>query len=298
MKKKNLLLLLINLIAATILNAQLPNTDILLFKRINPSENFYSKPINITNRIGYDNQPSFSPDSKELLFVSVIDTNQSDVWIYDIKKKSKRQVTNTKVSEYSPTFINGGNSISVVRVDADSGQRFYILPFPTTQPEKLINNTDSIGYSCWINDHTIAMFLVGDTNTLQILNMETGLKTKIANEPGRCIKVNPKNKLVYYVEKKDSVNWFLMKLDPVTLKSTQVVKMLKGSEDFAFFSNGLLASPHETTLFKLDEPKQAWYAIDRLTLPIEQNFFRIAISPDDSYIAVVVKMDDDGTVKK
>lgn len=297
MKKKNILLLLINLVTATILNAQLPNTDILLFKRIKPNENFYSKPINITNRTGYDNQPSFSPDSKEILFVSVVDTNQSDVWIYDIKKKSKRKVTNTKVSEYSPTFINSGSSISVVRVDADSGQRFYVLPFPATQPETLIKNTDSIGYSCWINDQTIAMFLVGDTNTLQILNLKTGVKTKIANEPGRCIKVNPKNKFVYYVEKKDSINWYLMKLDPTSLKSTQVVKMLKGSEDFAFFSKGLLVSPHETTLMKLDEPNEKWYAIGRKILPIDQNYFRIAISPDDSYIAVVVNMDN-GAIKK
>src|SRR5437016_2397880 len=35
-------------------------------------------PLNVTHRPGYDNQPSFTPDSKSILFTSTHDDGQSD----------------------------------------------------------------------------------------------------------------------------------------------------------------------------------------------------------------------------
>ena len=63
---------------------QLPDTDIFLFKaRSTGKSHSFGEAKNITNRIGYDNQPCFSPDSKELLFVAVEDSGQSEIRKYN-----------------------------------------------------------------------------------------------------------------------------------------------------------------------------------------------------------------------
>lgn len=289
MKAKSLLSTLLMLFFLANLFAQLPDTDIYLFKELKGKKNYYGAPINITNRKGYDNQPCFSPDGKEILFVSISDSLQSDIWLYDIENKNKKQLTHSKESEYSPTFLQNGKAISTVRVDADSGQRFYTMPFPSLDKAEPIKNTDSIGYSCMVDENQLIMFIVGNKNTLQSLDLKTGKRTFIANEPGRCIKVNPKNKMVYYVDKSDSLNWYLMKFDPTTLISKKVSITIPGVEDFAFFSNGVGVCAKNGTLYKLNESKGAWLAIGNKILPTELDYFRIAISADDKYVAVVVK---------
>ena len=60
-------LFLISLFFSITLAAQLPETDIWLFK-IEKIEGKYSytNPLNITHRAGYDNQPTFSLDGKSI----------------------------------------------------------------------------------------------------------------------------------------------------------------------------------------------------------------------------------------
>ena len=42
-------------------------------------------PVNITNRSGYDNQPSFSKDEKSIYFTSIRNDKQADIYLYNIK---------------------------------------------------------------------------------------------------------------------------------------------------------------------------------------------------------------------
>src|SRR5512142_3166495 len=61
--------------------------------------------VNITNRTGYDNQPSFTPDGASILYTSVREDGQADIWRYDLRDRSTHQVTHTPESEYSPTVM-------------------------------------------------------------------------------------------------------------------------------------------------------------------------------------------------
>jgi Tol biopolymer transport system component len=288
MKTKRILIILCVLISQSAF-AQIIDTDIFLFKAIPGSKRMFSKPENITNRSGYNNQPSFSPDSKQILFSSILDEKQSEIWSYTIATKVKKQLTFTNESEFSPTFIQGGQAISAVRVDRDSSQHLYKYDVQNLAEPKLISKSDSIGYSCWINEKIVYMFLVGELNTLQSLNVETGEKKLIWNEPGRCIKVNPKSKLVYFVSKSDSVKWILTKINPENLKPMELLNMPKGVEDFAFFSDGTLVTFAEGQLMKLDSTEKKWIAMGEKVLPANRDSFRITISPNDNYIAIVTK---------
>ncbi len=283
---------LFHLLFVTILhfsvNAQLPDTDIFLFKAISSGKTHsFGNAQNITNRVGYDNQPCFSLDSKELLFVSVEDSGQSEIWKYSIKEKTKTQITNTEESEYSPTFIKGGTKISTVRVDKDGGQRFYLLDFPETTKTEYVKNSDSIGYSCWVNDSLITMFVVEDTSSMQILDLRTNERTFVINNPGRCMKIHPKSKLLYFIDKNDSTHWYLSTYNFKSKKISRLIETLPGSEDFAFFSDGTLICGFKGGVFELKSGGKAWEAIGKPIASMENDFYRIAISPDDKFIAVV-----------
>ncbi len=270
------------------INAQLPDTDIFLFKsKSSGKEHSFGEAKNITNRVGYDNQPCFSPDSKELLYVAVEDSGQSEIWKYNIADKSKTQITKTEESEYSPTFIKGGTKISTVRVDKDGGQRFYILDYPETTKSEYVKNSDSIGYSCWVNESLITMFVVEDTSSLQILDLKTNERTFVMTNPGRCIKIHPKNKELYFIDKNDSTHWFLSTYNFKSKKVSRLIETLPSSEDFAFFSDGTLICGYKGGVFKLKSGGKAWIEVGQPIAKMDNDFYRIAISPDDNYIAVV-----------
>src|SRR5216110_2324765 len=57
-------------------------------------------PINITNSPGYDNQPSFTPDGRSILFTSIRGSSadgpaQTDIYRYDVSTGTIARVTST-----------------------------------------------------------------------------------------------------------------------------------------------------------------------------------------------------------
>ncbi|MCZ8283993.1 MAG: hypothetical protein O9353_00930, partial [Bacteroidia bacterium] len=106
--------------------AQMPETDLWLFS-LEKKDRVYQavNPVNITNRPGYDNQPAFTADGKSILYVSIRDDGQADVYRYDLKSKLHTNLTKSKVSEYSPTVLPDESGFSAVVVEADSAQRIW-----------------------------------------------------------------------------------------------------------------------------------------------------------------------------
>jgi hypothetical protein len=91
----------------------------------------FSRPFNITNREGYDNQPYFLPDGESLLFTSIREGTSPDIYRYTFRDRSTTQLTKTTEGEYSPTPMHGGRFFSVIRVEADQAQRLW--KFPSTR---------------------------------------------------------------------------------------------------------------------------------------------------------------------
>ena len=96
------------------------------------------KPVNVTNRPGYDNQPAFTPDSKGVLFTSIHEDGggQSDIYRYDLGTKAITRVTSTPESEYSATIMPGGQRFSVIRVERDSAQRLWSFAMDGSDPQQ------------------------------------------------------------------------------------------------------------------------------------------------------------------
>src|SRR5258707_11489719 len=106
-------------------------------------------PVNITSSPGYDNQPSFAPDGRSVLFTSLRGGAQTDIYRYDIAAGRVARVTNTPESEYSPTVTPDGAHISVIRVEADGTQRLWRFTMDGTEPELVLADVKPVGYHAW-----------------------------------------------------------------------------------------------------------------------------------------------------
>jgi Tol biopolymer transport system component len=281
-------LLVIFSLCSSAASAQMPDTDIFLADVKNENGKLtFSQPLNITNRVGYDNQPYFMPDGKGLLYVAYRDTIQSDVYRYDLAKKKTSQVTNTKESEYSPNLSPDGKNISVVRVDKDNGQRFYSMPSNDVTQVHFIKGSDSIGYYCWLNDSSLAMFILGDAMTLQVLDIKTAGRKLIASDIGRCIKLSPDKKRMYFVLKQNEREWSIFSLDIATNGLTKVVATLKGSEDFAIMPDDSFLMGSEGKLYQYKPASDKdWQQVADFTSSLI-DFYRITVNAKGDRIALV-----------
>src|SRR6266550_6831098 len=125
-----------------------PSTDIFLVPlSIEDGRPVVGMPINVTNRPGYDNQPSFTPDGRAFLFTSIHDGGQSDIYRYDLASKQITRVTTTPESEYSATVMPGGERFSVVRVETDSTQRLWSFALNGSDPKVVLEALKPVGYS-------------------------------------------------------------------------------------------------------------------------------------------------------
>ncbi|MEO8085800.1 MAG: hypothetical protein ABI763_03215 [Bacteroidota bacterium] len=273
---------------AVTLNAQLPETDIFISKvKMQGGKLEFSTPENITHRKGYDNQPYFMPDGKSLLYVAVPDTTQADIFKYDFASKKISNVTNTIESEYSPMMTPDGKDIGVVRVDTDNGQRFYKLPASKTTFANHIPGTDSIGYYCWLNEESLAMFILGPAMTIQILNLKTNERMLIASDVGRCMKLSKDGKSLYFVIKQNENEWGIFELDIATGEKKKLVSTLPGSEDFALLPDGTFLMGSNGKLFRFSISANAsWEEIADFSA-VMGDFYRIAVNAKGDCIAMV-----------
>lgn len=279
---------------------QLPDSDIWLIPLNDSAGNLITKkPMNITARPGYDNQPSFSPDGKFILYTSVRDT-QSDIFRYEIKTGKTKRLTATRESEYSPTVMPDRKNISVVRVELDSAQRLWKFPFQGKPEFSLVmDKIKGVGYHSWLGPDSVALFVLGKPFTLQLFNVRKQIPDTLMDNPGRCFgKLYLTNFI--YVEKlnslglPDSIRYY----SPIEKRVYASVPCLLGSEDFAIYTasafggkgyyNALLMCKGSELFILWDQgKKKGWNKIADFAGAGIENITRIAISPDKKYIAVV-----------
>jgi len=269
------------------LQAQIPSTDIFVADIIVKDGKYtFSTPVNITNRKGYDNQPAFSPSGK-IMYTSLRDTGGTDIYQYDPANGKDTRITKTPESEYSPTLMPGGKSWSVVRVDKDSLQRLYEVSPDGNKIKLLIKNQDSIGYHCWISNNLLAVFVLGDTATLRMINVSTGETETVASGIGRCIAKIPGTQQVSYVEKRSEKEWYIKAWYPDTKKEAYLVQTLEGCEDYVWTKDKKLLMGKDGKLYSCDPyTAQPWKEIADFTA-VTGTFYRLAINEAGTKIAFV-----------
>ncbi len=249
----------------------------------------FGEPKKITTSVGYNNQPSFVSNGKSLLYASIRE-KQADIYRYDLGTGATIQITDTKESEFSPTLMPDGNSISVVRVEADGTQRLWKFPLKGGDPSLILEKIKPVGYHLWIDDHTLALFVLGMPNTLQIVDLKTGKTDKVADNPGRILRRIPQQNKFSFVHKISDREWVIKAFDLRMRTSASLAPTLGGVEDYAWLPSGRLLMARDSKLFAIVPLKDKdWQEVADFSKAGLKGITRIAVSPRGDRIAVVAR---------
>lgn len=271
---------------------RLPSSNIYLFqiKQVNDSLFRFENGMFLTgfNAKGYNNQPQFF--SKDELFITVqtpTDTTQTDIYALDLKNRSRRQVTATEQSEYSPTLMPDRTNFSVVRVETDKTQKLWQYPLDLSDKGfPVLKSITGMGYHAWLSAQQLALFMVDEPSFLLITDLRDERQTKLTSDIGRCFQKLPNGNLAY-VYKATRDTWYIQELDLTNLQSKIIVKTLKGSEDFALMPDGTMLMGQGSVLYKFHP------AFDTSWLPAGdfrdfgiKNIMRLAVNEENKLAMV------------
>lgn len=274
--------------AAASLQAQRPpSTDIFLAPlSVENGRPVIGTPVNVTNRPGYDNQPSFTPDSRAFLFTSVRDDGQSDIYRYELASKQVARVTTTPESEYSATVMPGGKRFSVVRVEKDSTQRLWSFALDGSDPKVVLESLKPVGYHAWIDANNLALFVLGNPNALAHADVRTGHADTLARGIGRSLQPLPGGAGFSFVARVDSVSTVTTVQWPANSRRA-LVALPRGSEDIAWLTGDLFLTSSGSKLLYWRNGASALADAADFSAAGLTGITRLAVSPDGKWLAIV-----------
>ena len=277
------------LLSSGILTAQeIPSPEIYLMSiEQNAGGISFGTPRNISNSPGYDNQPQFSIDNQTVYFSSIRDSVQSDVYGYDIKRDSLFQVTDTPESEFSPTPLPDGKHFSTVRVEMDSSQHLWKMPFGEGETVSLLPNVDNVGYHAWGNEQVLLLFIVAEPHELHVADLESGRANIVINDIGRSLHRIPGQDAWSFMHREED-KWVIKELDITTRRIRSLIAPLEGAEDYTWSTSGNLWMAQGNTLYrwKFNSPLD-WQVVHTITQDGVDTINRMAVSSDGKWLAFV-----------
>lgn len=244
-------------------------------------------PVNISNNAGYDNQPSFLPDSSGVLFTSNRDGQQNDIYRWTIASKALTQLTKTDENEYSAIVAPDGKSFVTVRGTEQSLFRFDLDGSHGRWIAFQFANA-LVGYHVWIDATHVATFVLGQPNTLQVLDTADGTSVTIDSNIGRSLLKRPGTTAVSYVSKKTAGAWTINQFDVKTHAITTVATDLpRGSEDLTWLPDGKRLIMAQGNTLRLWTEGAGWSDLSDLTTAGVTRMTRLAASPDGKWLAIV-----------
>jgi dipeptidyl aminopeptidase/acylaminoacyl peptidase len=246
-------------------------------------------PINISNSPEYDNQPSFLPGGSALLFTSRRDGNQTDIYRYDIATKLVTQLTHTVENEYSPLVTPGGKTFSTVRGDK---QELWGFDLDGSNPRLVYAHKGLIGYHVWIDDHRLAVFVLGVGNspaTLQLIDMKAGTAEVLESDIGRSLLIRPTRNTVSFIGLQPGAPAIVKELDPITKKAAVIVEGVAGSEYLTWLPDGRMLMASGTKIWAWRAGAAGWTEVGDFASAGLTEMTRLAASPNGKWLAFVAE---------
>jgi TfoX/Sxy family transcriptional regulator of competence genes len=243
------------------------------------------EPANITSRVGYDNQPSFLPDGRGILYSSARPGGQTDIMRYDVVTRQTSQLTRTPESEYSPTVTRDGNSFTVIR---DTTQFLTRFALDGANPAVVFTRIRPVGYHAWLGPETAILFVLGTPATLQLADARTGEAVVLAWDIGRSLHKVPGKTTGSFTQRMPDGASYIMELDPDTRAVRPLVRALEGSQDYAWTPWGTILMARGNALYEWNPARgAAWQQVARFDNPALARISRLAVSPAGDWVAMV-----------
>lgn len=260
-------------------------------------------PVNVTNRAawragGYDNQPTFTPDGRAILFTSKRDDAQSDIYRYDIASKTTTRVTATPESESSPTVMPGGTRFSAVRLERDVvrigrrrldpelTQRLWSFALDGSDGQVVLPSVKPIGEYVWIDASNLAVFVFGRPNVLVHADTRTGMSDTLRLDVGWSLAALPDHSGVSFTHRVDSAS-MLASIRWPGRTSRDLVALPRGSSSVAWLSSDMVLTSSNTKILYWRAGATAWTEAADLTDAGLAYIGRLSVSPDGKWLAIV-----------
>ena len=269
-----------------------PSTDVVIMTVYPHGDHLHARSLRwVTNRDGYDNQPSFL-DEDRILFSSATDGGATDILRYSAWDEETEAVTRTPESEYSPRLMPSGDAISVVRVEMDGvSQHLVRYPLDGGPPERLLPQLDDIGYYAWIDERRVALFRLGEPPTLHIADIVTEEVEEVVRGIGPVLQSVPGEAAVSFVRRDNGGEGWVIHLWDGDTGEIEALSPTPGPEpDHVWLSSATLLAIHDGAVHRLvpDVPS-GWHPVLEDLRDLFGSFSRLAVSPSGTRWAVVVE---------
>lgn len=247
----------------------------------------------ITDRVEYDNQPSFINDY-QMVFSAADSEGNHDIIVYNFIEGKFTNLTKTgDRSEFSPKITECGQYIAAVVMEPDQKQRIWLYPTNFGEPELLYDDIEPVGYYDWY-DNKAAMFVLGDPHQLIYARGRNDL-VPMDQAIARSIVRRPKSNQITYLSTSKSTSspeGDAMKLFAFDLESMEKENMglgLAGSQDFIWVDKNTLVMGRGNSLYIRKWKEEKWELLGSIDSSTHQNITRLAYSPDLDVIVVALE---------
>ncbi|WP_268033920.1 hypothetical protein [Algoriphagus sp. PAP.12] len=247
----------------------------------------------ITDRVEYDNQPSFINDY-QMVFSAADDKGNHDIIVYNFESGKFTNLTKTgDRSEYSPRITECGQYIAAVVMEPDQKQRLWLYPTNFGEPELLYDDIEPVGYYDWY-DNKAAMFVLGEPHQLIYARGRNDL-VEMDEAIGRSIVRRPKTNQITYLSTENSAElpdgkaFEMYGYDLETMVKTDLGLSLAGSQDFIWLDKNTLMMGRENSLYIRKWNEKNWELIGTLESETHHGITRLAYSPDLDVIVVAME---------
>ena len=269
--------------------AQLPETELLLAEvEIKGNLLKVEAAKKISTHKGYNNQPCFVNNDKEIYFTSDIEgDSKTHICSYNLSKKEIKRLSITNTSEYSANMVPGKNEFSVVMVEEDSTQRIWLFDvLKGSNKSCLSQQTDSVGYYTWLGKDSILYYKLTKPHSLHALNIKTNQDVWLCDNPTRSFKKISATTFFYVIreEKQNEVYVYDTRIRKATLFA---VDNVSANQDYIWHPTLGLLKSESTKLYRYSADTKVWVELADFTAFGVKKLTRFAISANGKYVALV-----------
>lgn len=268
-----------------------PNTEVHLFDlAVKDGQYVLTGGKNVSNNAGYDNQPYFTDQSESLLFVSVRDGKQSDVFELNIESQETTQITKTPHSEYSPKTFAGNKEVTFVSEGGNPYQSVWSHNRMSGKSRWLLNSKEPVGYYSTNEESGDVLFWSRYGWSVQYLN--------IKHDQGRFVSGNalpsspqniPNSGEFSFVHRQTNSEVWIKSFNPKDFSITPIAPIYGANYEYTWAPNGDLLRMQDNQLFVWPYKSKGyqWQKVQDLGGYFKGKASRLAVSKNGRYIAVV-----------
>jgi len=228
--------------------AAMPKSEILLAHLNTPHGLKVSR---VTEADSYNNQPLLT--EKGVYFTKEIITgaqSQTDIVFYDLISKQINNLTDSEVSEYSPTLTPSADGLSVIVVEKNQKQKLWHYPFASSAaPKRIFEWVEPVGYHAWGGNEDLVMFILGDPHTLQYTSVAAAKPKVVAKSIGRTLIFNKASNKYLFSYQKAQQNW-LASFEPNSNEVTKLFRLPPTLQDFTLVDDHTLIYALQNRVYK------------------------------------------------